>query len=89
MLFRRTVGLEEIPVGQRIALYRGDMEKAIILNRLGSVLWGHLETPQSRATLVGHLAEQFPAIGRERLHADVSNYLELLWSRGIILPTEE
>jgi hypothetical protein len=90
VFFHRTDGIEEIPFGGgRIALYRSDMEKAVVLNRVGSLLWKQLERPQSNAMLVAHLTAAFPATERERLEHDVLDYLELLQSKGIIALVKE
>jgi hypothetical protein len=87
--FRREEGLEEIPHRHRVALYRAGMDTAMVLNRVGSLLWKQFASPQTAATLVAHLAAAFPSIPPDRLAEDVHNYLDLLWKRGIIAPIEE
>jgi hypothetical protein len=87
--FRPVEDLEEIAHGDRMALYRAGMDKAILLNRTGSQLWRHFGAPQSTASLVGYLAARFPTASRDRLEGDVRNYLEHLWRQGIITPLEE
>jgi hypothetical protein len=88
VVFRRTDGLEEIPMGKQVALYRGDMEKAIVLNRVGSLVWERLETPQTRAALVDAVAAKFPSVERERLDRDVATYLGVLVSHRIVVEVE-
>jgi len=85
--FARRDDVEEVPVGSRIGLFRAGMEKAIVLNRVGTMLWQQLKTPQKSASLVAHLRNHFPEIEPERLERDVSNYLEELLARGIIADT--
>jgi hypothetical protein len=87
--FRPVEGLEEIPWGRKTALYRAGMAQAVVLNRVGSILWRHFQGAQSTTTLVGHLSMAFPATPRARLEADVRAYLDLLWKRGIIAPVED
>ena len=87
--FRQADDLEEVPMGDRIALYRSDIDKAVVLNRVGSLLWQHLATPRTKHDLVEHLIAKFPAVERDRLETDVSSYLGELRSRGIILPPGE
>jgi hypothetical protein len=87
--FRPADDLEEIPYGRRVGLYRTGMEEAVVLNRVGALLWARFKVPQTAATLVAHLADAFPAVPRDRLENDVRTYLDLLWKRGMIAPVEE
>jgi hypothetical protein len=88
-LFARGEGIEEIPMGDRMALYRSDLEKAIVLNRVGSILWRQFDRPQSRRTLVAYLRLAFPDVEEVVLRKDVDDYLATLHGRGIIGPVKE
>jgi hypothetical protein len=84
-LFKRRNDIEEIPMaGQRVGLFRAGTENAIVLNRVGSMLWQQLATPQTRTSLVSHLTSRFPSIESARVEQDVTSYLELLIARDII-----
>jgi hypothetical protein len=87
--FRPVEGLEEIPLGPKVALYRAGMDRAVVLNRVGSILWGHFRSSQSTTTLVEHLSTAFPATPRAQLEGDVRAYLGLLLKRGIIAPAKD
>jgi hypothetical protein len=77
-VYQRADDVEEIPYDGRLALYGGDMEKVVILNATGAILWKQLETPRNQGVLVRHLQTQFPEVALGQLEGDVSAFLHEL-----------
>lgn len=83
-LWRHGEDVEEIPVNGRIALYRSDMERALILNKTGSLLWKFLATPQSTHALIEYLKASFPTVTHQQAAHDVTTYLSELHQKTLI-----
>lgn len=82
--FRRSNRVDETRVGDRVVLYHRDTGSGVVLNPTGSIIWDALAAPQSAADLADDLSARYPALGREKISADVGTYVESLLENGLI-----
>ncbi|HEX6576145.1 MAG TPA: PqqD family protein [Gemmatimonadaceae bacterium] len=84
MTYRRSLAVDETPVGERVVLYHRVSGSAIVLNPSASLLWRALEHEHSTASLTASLQKKFPSVDQSRIEADVMSCLDDLASHQLV-----
>ena len=59
------------------------------LNPVGTVIWRYLNEARDDTDIIGHLANRFPHVDRERLHDDTEAFLARLVDGGLLVPAAD
>ena len=70
--------------GQRHVLYHRELQKAIVLNPTGSLLWTYLEKPADQSALLSYLKSTFPDVAQSTLEEDLTAYLQELVEQQVL-----
>lgn len=83
--FRRSEEIDASLAGDRAILYHRRIQKAIVLNPTGTLLWELLASPQTFEDLSQQLQLHFPHHDASQLRCDIENYLGELVEQEAIL----
>ncbi|MEM9514434.1 MAG: PqqD family protein [Actinomycetota bacterium] len=82
MTYAATEGVSAERSADHIIVLDQQGEVLRTLNAVGALVWEQL--PATIDDLVDHVAQQYPAVGRERLAADVGRFLDELVAKGLV-----
>ena len=85
MKYQRHPQVDLSQSGQRHVLYHRELQKAVVLNPTGSLIWSHLEQPAEHASILAFLQKTFPDVPGETLTNDLSEYLQELVREQVLL----
>lgn len=86
-LIQRIDILLAAPMGDELAMMDTEKGKYLVLDRVGSIIWGMIGEPLRIDDLLSRLEEKFD-VTSEQCRADVEQFLTSLEARGLIHVSE-